>query len=66
MKKLIKPHHNQIMHGALFACHWARHQLINEPLKLRKGAQDAKAEFLEQGFVFIRYLLLQGRQDVTQ
>ena len=23
MKKLIKTHHNQIMYGALLACHWA-------------------------------------------
>ena len=61
MKKLIEANHNQIMDGTLLTGHWARHQLINQPFKLRKGAQDAKTELLKQSSVFVGHFLLQWR-----
>jgi hypothetical protein len=49
------------VHGALFAGHWARHQLVDKPLQLAERAQDAKAELLQQRFVFIETFAAGGR-----
>ena len=65
MQQLIQTHHDQVMNGALFSRHRAFHQLFDHPFELRKGAQYAKAELLQQRFIFIANFLLHRGQDVT-
>ena len=66
IEQLIKSNHDQKMDGALFAGHRTRHQLVDKPLKLTERTQYAKAQLLQQRFVFIADFLLQRGQNVAQ